>query len=72
MIGIQRKAGGHLRAVAAFTDQTKIGTAANGKAKGVKKNGFAGTCLARQHGQPRFKIQGEAFDQDDIGNAETV
>ena len=23
-----------------------------GKAKRVKKNGFAGTCLTRQHGQP--------------------
>ena len=60
------KAGGHLRAVSPFADQTEICPAAKRKAQRIKQNGLAGPGFTGQHSQAGVEGQGQAFDQDNV------
>ena len=72
MVGGGMEDGADLRRVFALADQPEVGTAAERQPERVKKDGFPGAGLARQNGQATVEAQRQPFDQDDIGDRQTV
>ena len=72
MAGGRVEDGADLGRVLALADQAEVGAAAKRQSERVEKDGFAGAGLARENGQPTLKTQRQPFDQDDIGDRQTV
>ena len=62
----------HLRCCLTLADQAEIGAAAKRQSQRVEQDGFAGTCLAREHGQAVLEGQRQPLDQNDIGDRQAV